>query len=162
MKLLIVGAGGYGCLVREIAELVGFDKVDFLDDNSSFAIGKVDNLEELENSYDGTIIAIGDPKIREGIFRRLKKPMSLIHPTAMVSKSAQIGNGCVIEAKAVISSGVEIGDSVFVCAGAVVNHNSSVSDFCQIDCNSVVLAGIDVPKGYKVESCSVFSKTEMD
>lgn len=161
MKLLIVGAGGYGRLVREIAELTGFSTVDFLDNNSPLAVGKIDELEKIEGEYDGSIVAIGNPEIKEKIFRRLKKPVSLVRPTAVVSKTAQIGIGCVIEANAVINSEAVIGDGVFVCAGAVVNHNSVVGDFVQVDCNAVVAMGAEVPKGHKVESCSVFRKIEM-
>lgn len=48
MKLLIIGAGGYGHLVKEIAVLNGYEIVDFLDDNSPLAIGKVNELEDIE------------------------------------------------------------------------------------------------------------------
>ena len=32
-SLLILGAGGYGQLVKEIAEILGYRKISFLDDN---------------------------------------------------------------------------------------------------------------------------------
>ena len=70
MKLLIVGAGGYGLLVREMAEAQGY-KVDFLDDNSPLAVGKVENLEKIEGEYDGSIVAIGNPEIKQKILRRM-------------------------------------------------------------------------------------------
>ena len=41
-KILIIGAGGHGRVVKEVAEACGYKKVDFLDDNSSDAIGKMD------------------------------------------------------------------------------------------------------------------------
>ena len=62
MKLLTIGAGGYGRLVKEIAELTGFSKPDFLDDNSPLAVGKIDELEKIEDKYDGSIVAIGKYK----------------------------------------------------------------------------------------------------
>ena len=161
MKLLIIGAGGYGRLVKEIAEMTGFSKVDFLDDNSPLAVGKVDELERIEEEYDGSIVAIGNPEIKEKIYRRLKKPTTIIHLTAVVSKTAIIGTGCVVEANAVINCEAVVKDGSFICAGAVVNHNSVVGEFSQIDCNSVVAMGAEVPKGHKVESCTVFRKIEM-
>ena len=40
-NLLILGAGQYGQVAKEIAEETGyFDKIAFLDDNSEQAIGK--------------------------------------------------------------------------------------------------------------------------
>ena len=160
MKLLVFGAGGYGRLVREIAEAQGYS-VDFLDDNSPLAVGKIEEIEEIEKDYNGSIVAIGNPEIRERIFRRLKNPVTVIHPSAVISKSAEIGTGCVIEANAVVNSEAVVKDGSFICAGAVVNHNSVVNEFCQIDCNAVVAMGAEVPKGHKVESCSVFKKIEM-
>lgn len=161
MKLLIIGAGGYGRLVNEIAVLNGYEIVDFLDDNSPVAVGKIDEIEEIEDRYDGSIVAIGNPEIKEKIYRRLKHPVSLVHPSAVVSTTAIIGNGCVIEAQAVVNSEAVVKDGSFICVEAVVNHNSIVNEFCQIDCNAVVAMGAEVPKGHKVESCSVFKKIEM-
>ena len=154
-EILIIGAGGYGRLVQEIAEAIGY-KVDFLDDNSSLAVGKLDELERIEEQYDSSIVAIGNPKIKEKIFRRLKNPVTIIHPTACVSASAVIGIGCVIEANAVVNSEAVVKDGSFICAGAIVNHNATVNEFCQIDCNAVVSMGAEVPRNIKVQSCTVF------
>ena len=38
-KLLIIGAGGHGQVVAEIAMDLGYSKIDFIDDNSEIAIG---------------------------------------------------------------------------------------------------------------------------
>lgn len=141
--------------------MTGYEKIDFLDDNSELAVGKINELELLEQRYNGSIVAIGNPEIKEQIFRKLKKPVSVIHPTAVISKTAIIRHGCVIEANAVINSGAVVKRGTFICAGAVANHDSVVDEFCQIDCNAVVGMGAEVPKGHKVESCTVFRKLEM-
>lgn len=157
MKLLIIGAGGYGRLVREIAELNGYDSIDFLDDNSELAVAKVDELDFIQKQYDGAIVAIGNPEVREKIYKRIAKPVSVVHPSAFISKSAVVGNGCVIEANAVINSETIVKNGTFICSGAVVNHNSVVNEFCQIDCNAVVAAGANVPAGTKLFSCTVWN-----
>lgn len=158
MKLLIIGAGGYGKLVKEIAEMTGYETIDFLDDDNLSAVGKIDDLEAIESQYDGSIVAIGNPDIREKIFKHLKFPVSLVHPSAVISKNATIGRGCVIEALAVVNSFAVVKDGTFICAGAVVNHDSKVGEFCQIDCNSVVAMGSEVPCKMKINSCTVFIK----
>lgn len=49
-NLLIIGAGQHGAVVREIADSMScFDRIDFLDDNSSEAVGKVSDAEKLSN-----------------------------------------------------------------------------------------------------------------
>ena len=46
MKLLILGAGGHGKVVKEVAEATGrYEKIDFVDDHSNIAVGKVSDLE---------------------------------------------------------------------------------------------------------------------
>ena len=46
-NLLILGAGQFGLMVKEIAESMScFDKIDFLDDNNEIAIGKLCDYEE--------------------------------------------------------------------------------------------------------------------
>ena len=159
-SLLIIGAGGYGQLVKEIAEMIGYKKIDFLDDNSREAIGKINEIEEIEGRYGGSIVAIGNPEIREKIFERLKKPITLIHPKAVVSKSAAVGAGCVIEVRAVVSANAEVKRGTFICAGAIVNHNSVVGEFAQLDCNAVVACENYVPDGYKVHSCTEYRKSQ--
>ena len=156
-SLLIVGAGGYGQLVKELAESE-YQHIDFLDDNYSKAAGRIDDLERIQNRYDGVIVAIGNPVIRERVFRQIKKPASVIHPRAVISGSARIGPGCVIEANSVINPNVSVKEGCFVCAGAIINHDAVVNKFCQIDCNAVVESGAVVPEGTKVEGCTVFKR----
>ena len=45
-KILVIGAGGHGKVVAEVAEALGYDAVAFLDDNSAIAIGKTSELEK--------------------------------------------------------------------------------------------------------------------
>lgn len=39
-SLLIIGAREFGHLVKELAELQSYEKIDFLDDDSEIAVGK--------------------------------------------------------------------------------------------------------------------------
>lgn len=159
-SLLIVGAGGYGQIVREIAEREYYP-IDFLDDNHPEAVGKICDLEVLQHRYDGVIVAIGSSTIRKQVFQRIQNPVSVIHPRAVISGSARIGPGCVIEANSVINPNVSVKEGCFVCAGAIVNHDAVVNRFCQIDCNAVVESGAVVPDGTKVESCTVFKRNNI-
>lgn len=157
MKLLIIGAGGYGQLVKDIAELTGrYSQIDFLDDNSKEAIGKVAELKIKQKEYDGCIVAIGNPEIREKVFEEIDNPISVVHPTAVISKRAVVGKGCVVEANAVVNTNAMIKDASYICAGAVINHDAVVSEFCQVDCNAVISAGSLLSKGSKVDGNTVF------
>ena len=158
-SLLVIGAGEFGQLVKELAENLGYKKISFLDDSSSLAIGKVSEYKRFTDVYDNFIVAIGNPIVRRQVVEMLQDSYSLctlIHPRAMVSKSAHIAEGCIIEANAVVNTGARIDKSSLINAGSVINHNSIVSEYCQIDCNAVVAADAVVPSKTKVASCTVW------
>ena len=48
-NLLILGAGQYGCVAKEIAESMKvFKKIDFLDDHNEIAVGKIAEYEKFK------------------------------------------------------------------------------------------------------------------
>jgi acetyltransferase-like isoleucine patch superfamily enzyme len=157
-RLLILGAGQYGQLAKEIAEAMGcFSEIAFLDDSSSEARGKLSDYHKFKNDFDFAIVAIGNPDIRQDYFELLKpfyKIATLIHSKAYVSPSAKIGEGSVIEPMAIIQTASHIGKSCFISSGAVIRHNSIVGDFCHCDCNSIVKTGSVIEPKSKIESFS--------
>ena len=160
-SLIIIGAGEYGQLVKELAELQGYEKIDFLDDNSELAIGKTEEFQKFIDTYTDFIVAIGNPTVRKRVVEMMEscfKLATIIHQTAVISKSAQIEKGCVIEAHTVINAGAEVGKACLINAGSVINHNSMVNDYCQVDCNAVIAADAVVPEYTKVTSCSVWNE----
>ena len=64
-KLLILGAGQYGMVAREIAESMKcFEKNDFVDDVYQFAVGKICEINKLIHEYDSAVVAIGNSDLR--------------------------------------------------------------------------------------------------
>ena len=162
-NLLILGAGQYGQVAKEIAQDMGcFEKIDFLDDEKEFAIGKLSEYEKYSSSYSYAIVAMGNPKLRIDWIIKLEeacyKIAILVHPKAYVSPSAQIMKGSIIEPKAVVNTGCIISIGCIISAGAVVNHNSMCSDGVHVDCNATVSSNTLVPAGTKVCSGMVFKK----
>ncbi|OUN37268.1 hypothetical protein B5G32_04680 [Massilimicrobiota sp. An80] len=80
-----------------------FTDIDFLDDNSDFAIGKIEDLEHME--YDVAFIAIGNSDVREKLLDRIgEKLITLVHSMACISPPDMIEKGCIIEARTEINS----------------------------------------------------------
>ena len=172
-NLLILGAGQYGTVVKEIAKTMGcFDKIDFLDDTFGIgetegnyheqAIGKLTDYESFITDYSYAIVAIGNPEIREMWTEKLieacyKIPI-IVSPKAFVGSTAQLRYGVVIEPMAVVHENVAIGIGTYISAGAVVNHNSFVADYCHIDNNAVVMRGALVPSMTYIEPLEVVRK----
>lgn len=163
MRLLIVGAGGHGAVVKEIAEATGkYEKIDFVDDNSDIAIGKSYDLGDLSSDYDCAVVSIGNNLLREEFVNMLKEcgyivPV-LIHPTAYVSDSAEIGEGTIVEPKAIINANASIGSGCIISVGTIIDHNVVIEDYCHINSGSIVCNASKVLKGTKVNAGSIISK----
>lgn len=160
-NLLIFGAGQYGFVAKETAQAMGcFDQIDFLDDNSSLAIGKMAEAERLHSSYAAAFVALGNSTLRKQWIEQLEgwgyELPILQHPQATVMSSAIVGKGSIVEAQAVINSNAQVGIACLVCAGAVINHNAVVEDYCQIDCHATIPARSHVPANNKVPCGEVF------
>ena len=166
-NLLIVGAGVYGLVAKEIAESLGcFERIAFVDDKAKIApdgtetVGRVSDIKNLVSEYGNVIVAIGNPEVRLGIIERIAelpcKTVSLVSPLAYVSYSAQLGTGCIIEPMAVVHTKCVLGIGCIVSAGAVINHDSTCCDGVHVDCNATVEGYSLVPTGKKIHSGEVY------
>lgn len=159
-NLLIIGAGGHGRVVREAAEALKiYNKIDFLDDNSELAIGKFEEYEKVIDEYKYAFVALGNPELRSIWFEKLSKLYSIptiIHPTAYVSPSAQIGTGCYVGAKAVINTRVVIKNGCIIGIGALIDHDSVVEEYSYINTGAIVKAGSKVDRFTKVDEGKVY------
>lgn len=161
-KLLILGAGQFGLLTKEIAESMAcFEAIDFLDDNSPLAVGRLSDYEALSGKYDSAIVAIGNPDLRLSWIQRLQEAgyqvAILVHPSAHVSPSAKLMKGTIIEANATVQANTTIATGCILSSGSVIRHNASVEEGCHIDCNAVVLSGATVPTKTKVPPLTCFA-----
>jgi len=138
--LVIFGAGGYGSVVAEAAELMGrWKSIVFFDDHKSTGttvhnwkvIGTLTDLLSQSTLYSDCVVAIGKNSLRLLISNHLLEQklnlVSIIHPAAMVSPNCTIDRGCVILAGAVVNIGSHIGMASIVNNAATVNHDCEVS-----------------------------------
>lgn len=142
-RLVIIGASGHGKVIADIALLVGYDQVDFLDDNPSIkAVGEYSVLgassmaAELAANGCDFVVGIGNAKIREKIQRAIEAAgcnmVTLIHPSAVVAYDVHIGRGTVVMANAVINPSTVIGDGCIINTCASVDHDNSIGNFSHI------------------------------
>lgn len=156
-NLLIIGAGGHGRVVKETAESMGiFGEIDFLDDNSKLAVGKIDEYRKFSKKYKYAFVALGNPELRRDTIKKLKEleyeiPV-IIHPTAYVSQSVVVGEGGFIGVNATINTNVVIEEGCIVGIGALIDHDSSMGAFSYVNAGGIVKAGTRVEEGIKIES----------
>ena len=145
--LAIIGAGGHGRVVADIARLNGYD-IHFFDDDKSnkLSSGTVD--EALEHRNMAFIVAIGDNETRMHITNRISdlglQLATLIHPRACIASDAAIGPGTVVMANAVVNSGAAIGKGCIINTSAVVEHDCRIDDFSHISVNSTVAGTVSI------------------
>ena len=153
-KLLVLGAGQYGKVAKEIAESTGvYDNIEFLDDNNPIAIGHLSELENFTSEFEHAVVAIGNSELRLKLIDELVAsgytvPI-LVHPTAYVSPSASILEGSFVEPNAVIHTDVMIGEGCIISAGTIINHNATVGDGCHLNCGTLVKARAVIKGMYK-------------
>ena len=150
--LAILGASGHGKVLADIAELTGWEKIDFFDDawperknNGAWqVVGDTQKLLNDLNDYNGVIVAIGNNKIRQQKLQQLysagAKIITLIHPSATVSRYTKIGLGSVVVAGAVINPDCNIGSGVIINTCSSVGHDCALGDAVHV-CPGARLAG---------------------
>lgn len=134
-RLAILGASGHGKVAAEIAELIGWQEIVFFDDawpsvdvvGAWSVVGNTDRLISSIGEYDGFFIAIGNNSTRLRKFNQVNNysmnPATLIHPSAVISKYAVVGEGTVVMANAVINPFVTVGLASIVNTGVTIDHD---------------------------------------
>ena len=140
-QIAILGASGHGKVVAEIAELhdlevVFFDDAYPLEDFPWKVEGNTDSMIARLSAFDACIVAIGNNAIRWGkqvLLKQTGAPLiTLIHPSAVISKYAEIGVGSVVMSNAVINPFVKIGAACIVNTGATIDHDCVFGDAVHI------------------------------
>ncbi|MBN1859383.1 acetyltransferase [Candidatus Bipolaricaulota bacterium] len=139
--VVVLGGSGHAKVVIATLRAQGCRDLVVLDDDpekQGRAILGVQICGSLENvrAYPGwqAIIAIGDNTARAAVARRISGASwtCAVHPTAFVEISAQIGEGTVIFAGAVVQPDSAIGTHVIINTGATVDHDCSIDDFVHL------------------------------
>lgn len=140
-KLIIIGAGGHGKVVADLAKLNGYSDIQFLDDNEAIkscgsysVVGTCKDIDEYSD-YD-FIVAIGDSHIRKTFQEQLEEKhyfvTTLVHPASVIAEDVRIATGSVVMAGSVINPGTIIGKGCIVNTSASVDHDCLISDYVHI------------------------------
>lgn len=167
MRLLIIGAGGHGRCCRDIALRMGiYEQIVFLDDQDQEGlpvVGKIDQLKQIQESYDHVFVAIGNNAFRKKIDQQISsdKKTNLIDPTAILSIDASIGTSNVIFPYVSIESKTKMGNGNILCANTVINHDARIYDYTLIYTNTTIRPNTNIHDEVKIGSncCICMGKT---
>lgn len=160
MRNYIYGAGGHGKVVLDAMQSAGIDCAGFIDDKDvctwmGLSINKISKLNLNSEVY--LHLAIGSAKAREGIANSFTNAnfFNVIHPAAIVAKTAQIGSGTFLAAQSIIASDAQIGNHCIINHAAVVDHDCIVGDFTHIAPQSCLGGGVKVGRGVLIGAGAV-------
>lgn len=159
-RLVILGSGGYGHTVADLAEQLGYN-ILFHDD--SFPGHDLSTFSSYIDDHTEFIPAFGNNAFRLEWIKRIEEnggqlatlihstayisprvsiaPGTVILPHAIINTDVVINRGCIINLGAIVDRGCIIGDGVHVCLGAIVKGENHLPCCMKIESGAVVERG---------------------
>jgi sugar O-acyltransferase (sialic acid O-acetyltransferase NeuD family) len=141
--LILVGAGGHAASCADIALMIGYQSLCFVDaqKDGSRLLG-FPIVSSVADACDGDVvaifIAIGDNAARQrvkeevaGQFPNSEFP-SLVHPTASLSHFSTIANGAVLMAGAIVGVNSCVGRFCILNTSASINHDCVMEEYSSL------------------------------
>jgi len=144
-QLILIGAGGHAMVAAEIIDLdPRLRLLGYLNESEEQSsrpgkyLGKLENIPELQKSHGHPyfFIAIGENSKRRKVATEIQKYncpfLSLTHPSASISPSAQIGAGTIVISGSIINPGVQIGEHCILNTGSIIDHDCVIGRYSSI------------------------------
>ncbi|QQR59924.1 MAG: acetyltransferase [Candidatus Melainabacteria bacterium] len=136
--VVIFGAGGHAKVVKDVLELSNWRIVAYVD-----TFTEVEELEGIPVYSDTSklapqkfIVAIGNNTVRQKCFLSLTQlgwqPITAIHPSAIIAKTATIGSGTVVMPGCIVNSDSRIGQNCIINSKALIEHDCVIGDHVHI------------------------------
>lgn len=150
-NLIIIGAGGHAKVISDIAKENNYNLLGFLDDNESLTelsgltrLGKIADCENFSDKAE-FVIAIGNNAVRKRIAEEYNLAFAtLIHPCAVISPNATIGEGSVVMPLSVINANAKIGKHCIINTASVVEHDNDIGNFTHISPNATLCGSVTI------------------
>lgn len=149
--LIVVGAGGHGREMADVAEAVNvaaaapvWNLLGFVDDGvpdgdllrrrGSRLLGSSDRLAD--HAGASFVVGVGTPRARRYLAGRAEaaglRPAILIHPSATVGADVALAPGCIVCSHASITTNVRLGMHSHVSINASVAHDARLGEFVTV------------------------------
>lgn len=158
---IIIGAGGHARVLLDSLLLQGrnvlgaLDKVPPKDGSFEVPILGDDDAVSAYSTSEIELVngigSIGDTRLRAKLFGKFKKLgytfSSVVHPSAVLSKSCILSEGVQVMAGAVINTGTRIGVDSIINTGAIVDHECIIGSHVHIAPGCTLSGGVQVGDG---------------
>ena len=155
-RLLVLGAGGHGRAVADLAAECGWSVAGFTDRAPGPGVlgGDADVATLVRTArIDGAVVGVGNTALalRPRLFALLEsvgiEAPSLVHPRAVVSRSAHVGAGSVVFPGGVLGAHVSVGDNAVVYSGVVIEHDCRIGEHAYVSPGAVLSGTVTVEAG---------------
>ena len=157
MKLILVGAGGHARNIVEMLASAGHELIGYVDPMPCSWIGLTHWRHDSETRSlpreVGIVLGIGGVT-PDQLGKRMqllqqyrdvgRAAPAVVHPQAIVSKYATVGEGTHVMAGAVVQANARIGAGAIVNTGAIVEHDARVDDGVHVAPGAIVLGAVSV------------------
>jgi sugar O-acyltransferase (sialic acid O-acetyltransferase NeuD family) len=162
-SLVVIGSGGFG---RETVEAVRalnatgtrWQLAGYLDDDPARHGTVIDGVpvlgstSELSTMPDASVVVctgrpgnyVSRPRIVEALGLPPERYATIIHPSAAVSSTSQVGPGSVLLAKAVLTAAVTVGSHVAIMPHVTLTHDDVIGDFATLASGVCLGGGVHV------------------
>lgn len=160
MRLVILGAGGHGQVVADVArQTKKYSEIIFLDDNSPLAAAKCDEFSRFADSDTEMYAAFGNNALRLSFLDRFRengiKAAQIVHPLSYISDTATLSAGCCVMPYAIINTDCKIARGCIINCGSIVDHGCVIEEGVHVSPGAIIKAENKIPAQTKIESGEV-------
>jgi acetyltransferase EpsM len=160
------GVGGHAKVAADVADALRIPVLGYYDDNATLLTESPIPIRPglgllrpgvFQIPSEKLVLTIGNNSVRAKIHSRLPKAkyQALVHPSAIVSPSSNVGDGSVIYHGSIVQAGTKIGKHAIINTSASVDHDNLIGDYAHISPNSTLCGGVRVGIGCLVGAGAV-------
>lgn len=160
LPILIIGAGGHGRVLADLALCLGRQVVGFLDRDTKLHGAVIDGITVLGGdecladyptrtvSLVNGIGSIARTDARRDVYLRLRglgyQFEALCHPSAIVGRSVALAQGVQVMAGCVVQNAARIGENAILNTGVIVEHDCAVGAHSHLAPGAVVCGEVRI------------------
>ncbi|WP_300729750.1 acetyltransferase [uncultured Bacteroides sp.] len=150
--MFLYGASGHAKVIIDILKANRVAIEGLVDDNPNLsALLEFPVFHSLNPDMKEFIISIGRNRTRKLLAEKLAAQqaefLTAVHPSAVLSEYAKIGEGTVVMQGAVVQSCTQIGRHCIVNTGARIDHECRIGDFVHVSPGATLCGNVTVGEG---------------
>lgn len=146
--MILYGASGHAKVIADIIRATGGEVTELFDDNDQITLLQGMRVVKPYATEEPLILSIGNNAVRRQLVSSNSFRYGIaIHPSAIVSPSARIGEGTVVMQGAIIQADAVIGKHCIINTGATIDHECRLADYVHVSPNASLCGNVTVGEG---------------